>query len=186
MCKSQGEKKAIKLKSQPWLKSPVVFCSVDVEENPKCARCSLTLCTGRKAPCSLTSSLTLPPVSLHFQLRQHIKHIPIRNSAPPGSRSLSGMLLLEACVWLAAFPHLGGCSHTASSGRLLTILSRLDLACPTPQRLHRCPRSFFFIAFILLSPSFADLCPCLLWVCPSPGYSKPRRMKNIPPLLWSG
>lgn len=30
----------------------------------------------------------------------------------------------------------------------------------------------FFIVFIMLSLSFADVFPCVLCVCPSPGHSK--------------
>lgn len=69
----------------------------------------------------------------------------------------------------------------------LTILSRLDLACPTPQRLHHCPRSFFFSQH--LSCSHPLLLIYVLAYCgsaPSLDTVSSRRMKNIPPLLWSG
>lgn len=144
--------------SHSCLKPPVVLHSVHMEGNPNFP-------PWRETPCNLISSPTLSLVSHCFHhitfllLSQHI------NMFPP--RAFSSC---TSPTWNACVPDLcvaGGFSSLTWLFRyyllwetFLTILSTLDLACPT----SHCSSSFLFEAFIMLSLSFTDLFS-LLTVC---------------------
>lgn len=143
------------------------------------------MCTLEKGPVqsdftSHTSSY-VPPLAgspahqahSHQELRSSRFPIPERNAFAPGlcvagSSSSLRWLFIHYLLWET----------------FLIILSRLDLACPTPQRLHRCPRSLYFSQ--CLSCSHPLLLIYVLAYCgyaPSLDTVSSRRVKNIPPLL---
>ena len=114
---------------------------------------------GRKSKCTLekgpvqfdftshTSSCVPPPPGA--PAHQAHSHQEIRSSRfliPEWSTFAPGLCVAgssSSLRWLF--------THYLLWETFLIILSRLDLACPTPRRLHHCPRSFFFSHSIYLA-----------------------------------